>query len=252
MLATFKLTSKVFFKSFQGVFFAFIWPLLIMFILNSIFSNSTPVKNNQFINVICPGMIFISTFSVGLFGMTNTAMKLKESCILKRVCVSPLSKIKFLFGLIAFFFVIQILSSIWTFTWAYISYHNSGLTMPHGGWFIFGWVFSALLNIMISLLILGNIKTQENSFSLTILILIPTLFLSGAMFVVPDHGWINILSQIMPQRQVYDLFFQPWTHGFDAFKPTGAHHLDVLKWILWPAASISIIFGLTIWLFKWE
>ncbi len=251
MFATFKLTGTVFFKSFQGAFFAFFWPLLIMFILNAILSD-VPGSNVNYVNVVCPGMVFISTFSVGLFGMTNTTMKLKESCILKRICVSPLSKTNFLIGVIAFFLVIQVVSSLWTFGWAFLVYHNDGLKLPHGGWFIFGWLISSFLNIIISLLILGNIKTQENAFSLTLLILVPTLFLSGVLFIIPNHGWINWASQLMPQRQAYDLFFQPWTHGVSAFSPSGAHSLDMLKWLSWPITFIIIFFSLTIWLFKWE
>ncbi len=252
MFATFRLTTKVFFKTFQGVFFAFAWPLLIMFILNAIFKTIPNDSNINYVNVICPGMIFISTFSVGLFGMTNTAMKLKESCILKRICVSPLSKMKFLMGLILFFFTMQIISSLWTFLWAYALYSGDGLKMPNGGWFLIGWIFSALLNIIISLLILGNIKTQENAYSLTILILIPTLFLSGVMFAIPDTGWISWVSEALPQRQVYDLFFQPWTNGSSAFHPSGSHSLDVLKWVSLPMVFMIAFFSLTVWLFKWE
>ncbi len=253
MIATYRLTLKVFFKSFQGVFFAFAWPLLIMYILNSLFNTlPLPTGGESYINIICPGMIFISTFSVGLFGMTSTTMKLKESFILKRICVSPLSKIKFLSSLIITFALIQVVSSLWVFTCAYISFHNHGLILPVGFWFIFGWILSALLNITLSLLIIGNIKTQENAFSLTLLILIPSLFLSGAMFDIPSHKGLYYVSECMPQRHVYNLFFHGWQEGHKAFQGTGGHKLDAFKWLSVSISSIVIIFGITLKTFKWE
>ncbi|URM52737.1 hypothetical protein, partial [Mycoplasma sp. SG1] len=90
---------KSFIRGFQGPFFAFIFPLISLFIIGSIISwfpgpSDDEILNLAFLNV-APGTIALVIVSLGISSFPQIILRYKETIIIKRLGVTPFTKTNF-------------------------------------------------------------------------------------------------------------------------------------------------------------
>lgn len=98
--AVFKLFNKYYLKSFFGPFFAFVFPIIILSILGSLMP----------IQLIFPGIVAMTSMSVGTMGMPLSILEIKQSVLLKRIGASPIKPKIFTFVIITYFLFVMILA----------------------------------------------------------------------------------------------------------------------------------------------
>ena len=207
MRATFKLLNSYFWKTIYGPVMAFIIPVILLGILGGIFR----------IEYVYPGIVAMAFLFIGLLSLPLTIMELKQSSLFKYIGSSPVNPIRFTIVVIFFYIFISLLSGfvIFGFTMAIFSkdvFPSSGFRSGILGG-IFTWKGAAsfytatlihlLFTITTGLLIATFSKTPQQSLTIGLTILIPSMFLSGMILsvdIIAQSKILNWVSRLMPFR----------------------------------------------------
>ena len=207
MISTFKLINSYFWKTIYGPIIAFIFPVLLLLVIGNIFT----------IQYIYPGIIAMSMLFICTLLLPISIMELKQSSIFKYIGSSPINPFKFTFVVIGFYVLISLISSFiilsttfWDFK--YDVYPPKGFSYGIlGGIFSFPGFFYFLLSLIIHLLfviIIGLListisKTAQHALTISLVILIPSIFLSGMIIsvdIIAQSSFLNWISRINPFR----------------------------------------------------
>lgn len=162
-----------------AVFFAFIFPLFVLFFFGSIWGK-------RFIPYLVPMLIAMVSTSTAIYSIGTILPRYRETNILKRITVSPLKGWTYIYGLVLARFLIVFLQSILLIAIAKISYglEIKGNILVLLLFVILG-IFSAL---SIGGLIAGVSKNSEMATTISNFTFTPLMFLSGAfvpIFIFP-------------------------------------------------------------------
>ncbi|WP_161565699.1 ABC transporter permease [Mycoplasma sp. ATU-Cv-508] len=143
-VAIFRLLFKYYYKSFYGPFLNFIFPILLYTILSSFMEP----------RLVLPGMISMTTMSMGITGLPHSILELKTSVILKRIGAAPVKKGDFTSATILFFLCQLVISMFVLMAFAYLRHLDwdlfNGLTDPYSA---LGFIYGNLLNIFLSIVL---------------------------------------------------------------------------------------------------
>jgi len=208
MRATLKLLNSYFWKTFYGPILAFVFPVILLGILGNIFR----------IEYVYPGIIAMSFLFIGLLSLPLAIMELKQSSLFKYIGSSPVNPIKFSITVILFYVFIAIITAF------IILIATIGLffkqVFPDSGFRhgILGGIFMTfkgaasfyistfvhlIFVIVFGLLISTLSKTPQQALTTGLIILIPSMFLSGMILSVDIIGQspiLNWISRLIPFR----------------------------------------------------
>lgn len=207
MRSTFKLINSYFWKTFYGPILSFIFPIILLGILGNIFR----------VEYVYPGIIAMSFLFIGLLSLPLTIMELKQSSLFKYIGSSPVNPIKFTLVVIGFYVFVAIITSFIILAATMAIFHND-VFVPSGfkngilgG--IFSWPGSAsfyistgvhLLFVIVCGLLISTIsKTPQQSLTVGLIILIPSIFLSGMILsvdIIAQSPALNWISRLIPFR----------------------------------------------------
>lgn len=208
MRATFKLLNSYFWKTIYGPILSLVFPVILLAILGNIFR----------VEYVYPGIIAMSFLFIGLLSLPLTIMELKQSSLFKYIGSSPVNPVRFALVVIAFYVFMAILAALLIMGFTMVLFHNKALPEGHitkgilGG--IFGTVKGALsfyvataihliFVIVAGLLVATISKTPQQSLTLGLVILIPSIFLSGMVLsvdIIGQSSVLNWISRLIPFR----------------------------------------------------
>ena len=204
-------------RRFQSLYFTFIQPLLILIIYGTIVSALASKSNFTNGNVdaqlvgLVPGIIATSSFGISTTLLINNILSMKETVVIKRIAITPITKGQFLTSSIFFVTIMSFLSGFWSWGWAELLYHNSlsgainhltnnaGLVQADIGWlwFFVGWILLIAVSSTVSFIIIGVSSTVQTGIGLSQLMFFPASILGGgsispALFQKSDAlRWIS-------------------------------------------------------------
>ncbi len=207
MKATFKLLNSYFWKTYYGPILSFVFPVILLAILGNIFS----------IQYVYPGILAMSILFIGVLALPLAIMELKESSLFKYIGSSPVNPLKFTIVAIGFYVFIALLSGFIVIIFTMIIFSNKvfpsgGIT--HGmlsGLLTVEGAFSYLVSVSIHLLfviatgiLISTIsKSPQQALTIALVVIIPTMFLSGMVLSVEIIGSspvMNWISRLIPFR----------------------------------------------------
>ncbi len=158
--------------------------------------------------LVLPGMISMTTMSMGITGLPHSILELKTSVILKRIGAAPVKKGDFTSATILFFLCQLVISMFVLMAFAYLRHLDwdlfNGLTDPYSALgFIYGNLLNIFLSIVLGFLIASFSRTTNQANAIGMLIYFPAAFLSGqfiAMNVLITKPIMNYISYIFPFR----------------------------------------------------
>lgn len=207
MISTFKLINSYFWKTIYGPIIAFIFPILLLLVIGNIFT----------IQYIYPGIIAMSMLFICTLLLPISIMELKQSSIFKYIGSSPINPFKFTFVIIGFYVLISLISSFivlattfWDFR--YEVYPSKGfaygilggiISFPGIFYFLLSLIIHLLFVIIVGLLISTISKTAQQALTISLIILIPSIFLSGMIVsvdIIAESSFLNWMSRMNPFR----------------------------------------------------
>jgi len=208
MRATLKLLNSYFWKTYYGPILAFIFPIILLGILGNIFR----------IEYVYPGIIAMSFLFIGLLSLPLAIMELKQSSLFKYIGSSPVNPIKFSITIILFYVFMAIITAIIILISTIAIFFKQ--VFPDAGFKhgILGGIFTTfkgassfyvsvfvhlIFVIVFGLLISTLSKTPQQSLTTGLIILIPSMFLSGMILSVDIIGQsplLNWISRLIPFR----------------------------------------------------
>ncbi|MGH1411354.1 MAG: ABC transporter permease [Mycoplasma sp.] len=250
------LITKLFFESwrrnFQGPFFAFGFPLMVLLIMGEIQRvqwgpTPTPNQYETFLTTIM-GIVGLSAASVTITSMPMNLLGFKESIIIKRIAITPIRKIDFILAPVILGFLITIASAIWIIALSLVFFnyqiiesfkhleHVKGTTaipVTYGAGAIFsmltGFLLVIIVGMSIGLFCASFTKTQQSGIGICMMIYFPSILLSGAglpMPLITKSPILNVVSYFMPTRYFLEILNISILYGGDGIF-TNAHINDI-------------------------
>ncbi|QJG66853.1 hypothetical protein [Mycoplasma phocoenae] len=99
-----QIINKHFWKAFVGPFFAFLYPIVFVIVLGTIFSYE----------MILAGSISIGPLAIACVALPTAIFEFKKSTLLKRIGTTNIKPLSFLAYTATYYFIIMILSGLWT------------------------------------------------------------------------------------------------------------------------------------------
>ncbi|WP_434414879.1 ABC transporter permease [symbiont of Argiope bruennichi] len=269
-------------RNFQGPFFALVFPLISVWIMGSIVvsyttSSSVPGQDNPLSHVflsIIPSFIALIIISVCMSSFTNQLIDFKTSVIIKRIGVSPISKIHFFLASYCFAIFLSFISTLWIVSVIEIFFHSdiysqaivaqAHMLQNFSSFLIFalGWLLGIFVATSISFWVTSISNSQGKAIGIIMLFFFPTMFLSGAQLPpsLIDHSpSLKIVSYFIPQRYAIQVLYSGYFSS--SFFGTPNETIKVIYQNspihAWHAAIIALSFSLLLstWTFstwKWE
>ena len=282
VLAMFKLIFNSYRNRFQGPYFNFIQPLIIVVIYGFLIAHNVNSPNPyvqhqaraQLVGLI-PGLMCTGAFGIGVSSLSFNLLLYKESVIIKRIAITPITKNQFIFSALLFFLIVALISGLWVWGWIFIFFYkelNSLINLSSLAWFLFflGWIITIIVCIMTGLFLTAISSSTQQSLGLSQLFFFFQSFFAGSTLSPV------LLKNSAPLRWIS--FFCPWRYpiqitreGFfnqNWFDPNPSNPLSLTSYGNtsaftkfgppdWFAFLISILFFILLYfavkkLFKWD
>ncbi|HEX9091527.1 MAG TPA: ABC transporter permease [Anaerolineales bacterium] len=237
--------SKLFLREPVGVFFTLIFPLMMLFIFGTIYSN-TPVGPGpggpQAIGSLIPAFTAMVIGITGMMPITITMATYRENGILGRLRTTPVSPLVVLVAQVVVVFSISCLGVILLGIAGRLVYHVQFQAHPLS--LIVGFTFSCLSFFGIGFILAGTMPNARTAQIIAMVLMYPTLILSGAAWpseLMPSA--VQKVSAFMPLTYVVNLLRGLWVN-----ESWSQHTTDVI------VLAIMLVVGvfISIKLFRWE
>jgi len=237
--------SKLFLREPASAFFTLIFPLMMLFIYGTIFSNSpipAPGGSQNAIGNLIPSFTAMSIGIVGLMPVTITLATYRENGILRRLRTTPISPLVVMAAQIIVVFLMTVLGVILLVAAGMLIYdvRFTGNVLS-----VFaGFVFGGLSFFGMGFILASVMPTARTAQIVGMVLLYPMLILSGA-------GWPR---ELMPGAMVKVASYLPLTYVVNLMRglwigETWSQHITdvvVLVAMLFVGVLVSVK------LFRWE
>ncbi len=202
-----------FIKSFQALFFGFIFPTFLFIIISLI-----NLIDTSYLWII----IMLPPVTLGIMSLGNTITEWKSSVFLKRIDATPISKTEFLFSLILFYTLISFMGIVWLMIVGVIYDAASGMetfsSSFNFGWFLLACLEVSFLSISIGVFIGGVAQSEGSAQGIGMAIYFPCILFSGILFpasLLDKVDALRYISYILPTK--YGVFVNQyaWTGTFN-------------------------------------
>lgn len=236
--------AKLFLREPIGAFFTLAFPLMMLFLFGSIYTNKPVAMFGGYgtVDISVPAYTAMIIATTGLLGLTITMATYRENGILRRLRTTPISPLVILVAQVLVLFLMttfgMILLIIAGKSVYHIRFQGNALSVLAG----FG--LCSLSFFAIGFVLAGLMPTARTAQVVGMVLLYPMLFLSGAGFpreLLPDT--IKKVSTFLPLTYVVNLLRGLWIGD-----PWSSHLLDVgvLTGILILGVVVSVF------TFRWE
>ncbi len=184
-VAVFVAISKNWLRSRSGLFFSFLFPVILLLLFASAFANgaqSSPFSSpNGQADYYMPGLIAAFVMANGVIGITNVAGEFKRSGLMKRLSATPLTKLDWMVGTVLSQAVLGFLLAGFMIALGVAIYRSPVLLNPYSlGLLVSGSVLFAGIGMTLA----GLVRDPEAASGLGNLIAFPMMFLSGTFWAV--------------------------------------------------------------------
>ena len=215
--------AKLFLREPASAFFTLVFPLIYLFMYGAISGNEpTPMYGGQrTIETAIPSLTAVIIAMAGLMSNTMTMAVYREKGILRRLRTTPVSPLVVLAAQVIVIFSMTCLGMLLLIAAGALVFHvrfaGNGLSM------LAGFVLSSLGFFGIGFILAGAMPTVRTAWVVSMVLLYPMLFLSGAFFAVELlPAAIQKVSALMPLTYVVNLLRGLWVG-----EAWGKHLLDV-------------------------
>ncbi len=206
MRATFKLLNSYFWKTLYGPILAFIFPSFLLAILGNIMR----------IEYVFPGIVAMTTLFIAIQSMPLGLMEVKNSTLFKYIGSTPVNPKRFILSTLLFYvFIIFIAIGLLMVMGAFIFYKKVMLTNTHEGLYsglatsvgFFSFIIANALHVILSLAVGITIatlsKTPQQALTISLIVIIPSMFLSGMVLsvdIIAQSSAMQWISRLVPFR----------------------------------------------------
>jgi len=239
--------AKLFMREPVGAFFTLIFPLIMLFIFGSIYSNqaapSIPGASGQgTIDTLLPALVAMVIGMTGLMSVTITMASYRENGVLRRLSTTPVSPLFVLAAQVVVVFSMTTLGMLLLIAAGKLVYnvHIAGDLLSILG----GFVLCSLSFFSIGFILAGTMPTTRTAQIVSMLLLYPMLILSGAAWpreLMPTA--VQKISAFFPLTYVVNLLRGLWVG-----ETWGSHLPDIA--ILVGMLVLGIIISAKT--FRWE
>jgi ABC-2 type transport system permease protein len=185
-IAIFKAVTKNWLRSRTGLFFSIMFPIMMLFIFGSIFGGSNYV----------PTMTAAFIMTNGIIGLTSTNTEFKRRGIIRRLSITPLTKIDWVLGCIL---SQTLLNLLLTGIMIGIGWAAFGIRVIPDPLTILMIFFGSVMFSGIGMALSGSIKDVEAASAIGNVISYPMMFLSGVfvpLSIMPST--MQAISKFIP------------------------------------------------------
>lgn len=238
--------SKLFLREPASAFFTLIFPLMMLFIYGTIFSNAPmppgAVSSKDVIGNLIPSFTAMSIGIVGLMPVTITLATYRENGVLRRLRTTPVSPLVVMAAQVIVVFIMTVLGVALLLIAGGLVYHVqfTGNVLS----ILTGFVFASLSFFGMGFILASVMPTARTAQIVGMVLLYPMLILSGAGWpreLMP--GAILKISEFLPLTYVVNLLRGLWIG-----ESWGQHLLDV--GVLVGMLVVGVL--VSVKLFRWE
>lgn len=203
--------TKLFMREPVGAFFTLVFPLMMLFLFGSIYGNDpSPLFNGLgTIDVSVPAYTAMIIATTGLVGLSITVAAYRENGVLRRLRTTPISPLVILVVQVIVLFLMTTFGMLLLIIAGKLVYnmHFDGNAFS----VLVGFVLSSLSFFALGFILAGLMPTARTAQVVSMVLLYPMLFLSGAGFpreLLPET--IKNFSTYLPLTHVVTLLRGLW------------------------------------------
>src|SRR5436305_2950442 len=222
------------------LFFSYLFPLVFFFLFAQLFdAGQSPAAMAQVISMV----LIIGVLGNGFFGAGMRAVQDRETNVLRRFKVAPVSAGPIIVAAIVSGLVSFVPTVLFFFLFARVVYH---MPLPHNFLSVLLFVCIGLISFRaIGMIIAAVVNSAQEAGILTQIMYLPMLFLSGATFPVSTMPiWVQTIAQFMPATYLYQ--------GMQSIMIGGETILSNALPALALLVTLSVALVVGIKLFRWE
>lgn len=233
---------KIYFRDKLQVFFGFFFPVIIIVLCASIFSE-TRVEGAPYIDYIMPGVIAVIIMTTSFFTVGVTIAGYKENLIMKKFRATPMKLGNFLVSVILARLIIILCQVfiMWMIAAIFFKSSFSGNAIA----FAYTFIISAVLFLTLGFAIASVTRTYNAAIGIANSFYMGLTFVSAAFYPITAFPRaIRHVIDVFPLIHIVEPIRRVWLDG--AWMPFNA--IDIIVALLW------LILGLVISTlkFKWE
>lgn len=204
---------------------------------------SVRLASLRYIDYLLPGMIAMTLMNSALFGLGGTIVNYRERGILRRLMVTPQPLSQFIAAQIGNQLIFSILRALLLIAVAVIFFQ---VKIVGSYWLLFLIVIiGSLTFVTVAFTVASFAKNREVADTLSNIISLPMMFLSGVFFPVDNApAWIKPFIQVLPLKYLAD--------AFRAVMIKGQSLAAVERSMLILLAITVVFFILSVKLWRWE
>ncbi|RJP17154.1 MAG: ABC transporter permease [Candidatus Abyssobacteria bacterium SURF_5] len=196
-----------------------------------------------FIDFLVPGIIAMAVLPSCIFSLAPTIVRLREQGILRRLWITPLSKISFVASHVFFRLTLALIQTALICLIGFTLFEPN-LGFPVGSLLLFV-VLGNLIGSAISFAIAGMAKTPEVASTIANVIALPMLMVCGVFLPL----------EIMPRKVLPFIWLLPLTHLSEGLRHVMNMQAKLID--LWPTWLVLLgyllcLFVLSLLTFKWD
>ncbi|MBV9406378.1 MAG: ABC transporter permease, partial [Acidobacteriaceae bacterium] len=181
------------------LFFSYLFPLVFFFVFAQSFRGAqSPAAMTQVVSMV----LIIGVLGNGFFGAGMRAVQDRETNVLRRFKVAPISAAPIIVASLVSGLVAFLPSMFFVFFFAATIYH---MPLPHNLLSVFLFICIGVLAFRsMGMIIAAVVNSAQEAGILVQLLYLPMLFLSGATFPMTMMPvWIQIIAQFLPATYLY-------------------------------------------------
>jgi len=195
--------TKNWLRSKFGVFFSFLFPVVLLLMFMALFGEGGPVEDMEHapIDHYLPGLIATFVMVNGVLGVTINITEYKRNGTLKRLIASPLRKRDWVLANVAQQTLLAVVMTVVMILIAIILFD----AQVHNAFYSLGFIFvGAIAFCTVGMVLGGLLKDSEAASGVGNAIAFPMMFLSGAFVpfeMMPDY--LQVVARFLPLYYFY-------------------------------------------------
>lgn len=270
-LEVFRLIFKSYRRQFNFFFFGFVQPIILLVVFYFLFTSliKGPTGQPYPPTDILAGYFLLAPISSSLFAFSSMLSIWKDSILLKRIDITPITKLRLFLTFITFFFCVSLLSAFWTIAWSalFILMRTVKITSPAGtvasytvpyvfGQIKWGWLFISLFEIIIianciAIFSAGIVRGVNTTEAVVMSFYFPSAFLGGIVFpnrLIDHYKGLKWFSYFLPFKFPAYIANHAWGTTISSSYLNSHPGILIVVGLAWPI----ILLPLAMLTFRWE
>ena len=238
-----RIEQKVFWRNRESAIFIFIFPLMLLLLLGSVYSGTIKIGHTEYkaANVLLAGMIGYGVANTAFSGLAISLVVRRESGILKRLRSTPLSPAIYLASVLTSTLAVFVLQTVALFA---IGRTLFGTPLPgHFPSLILALLLGAASFAGLGLAAAALIRSDEGASAIVTVIVLPMAFLSGSFGSTHRYpGFLRGIGDVLPLKHYLDIVQTIYLEGREVWTKPGAVAI-VAAWGIGGIAVAARYFG---------